>query len=134
MTLAIQVWHASLTEMIWTTIGLVGFYFVRKQLVRSTRYIEATRKLNGENLRRASELRILAYGHFRNALFRTAKTLIVILLGFMFMLIPNDPGEPSLTGLIFTGWLFTMELLIIMPGILDDRQAEALEDLDRYNR
>lgn len=128
MIAAFAVWNASLVEMLWTAIGLVGLHFVLKQVRRTSQYIESTREFNGHNLANYRELRLIAYGRFRNSIFRLAKTLTILLVGTLSMLIPNQRTEITPTGVAITIGLFVIELLIVVPGILDERQAQMMHD------
>lgn len=135
MIAALAIWHASLVEMIWTTIGLVGLFFTRRQLHRTSQLIEATRKFNGHNLPQHRELRIIAYGHFRNAMFRLAKTLTLVVIGVFAMILPNTNRSDQVTpvGVAISIGFFMISLLIVIPGILDERQAELMAD-DRQHQ
>lgn len=133
MTIAgMEIWNANLVEMVWTAIGLIGLYFVRKQMKRTSEYIESTRKFNGKNLESHRELRLIAYGHFRNASFRLAKTLTIVFVGLIAMVIPNTTTAITPAGIVVTVGLFMIELLIVLPGMLDERQAELMEDDKRH--
>ena len=128
MIASLAIWNASLIEMLWTSIGLVGLLFTRRQLRRSSQMIEATRKFNGRNLEQHRELRLIAYGHYRNAMFRLAKTCTILAIGALSMILPNTQTRITPTAVAVTVGLFMIELLIVLPGILDERQAQLMRD------
>lgn len=115
--------------MIWTVIGLIGMYFGWSNLKSSRADIEAIDEMNGNALKQHRVMRILAYGHYRNDLFRFSKHIVIAGVGILAMITPASPGttaSPTLTSLIVTGGFFTIAILIVIASALDKRQREGL--------
>ena len=125
--------------MIWTLLGGFGLYFGWVNLRNSRRNLEALHEMNGQTFATYRIMRVIAYGHYRNNLFRFAKHLTVFAIGIVSMLLPNfkvtgtgghSQNIVSYTQVVVTGGLFTIVLLLIMASVLDRRQTEALEALE----
>lgn len=130
---ALEVWHASMIEIIWTALGLVGMAFGWSNLQSSKHDVEALRVMDGQNLAQYRVMRVIAFGHFRNDLFRFAKHITITAIGALSMVIPPASpkgGAVTPTGVVVTGGLFTIVLLVIMSSVLDHRQREALLDIE----
>lgn len=78
------------------------------------------------------EMQIIAYGHYRNNLFRFSKLLIIFMIGILAMILPpSKPGasQTSPTAIVITVGLFAIVVLLVMASALDQRQREVLEDV-----
>jgi hypothetical protein len=129
----LAVWHASVLEMVWTLIGLIGMYFGISNLHWSNNDLRALKALNGGNVKRFTIMRVIAFGHWRNDLFRLMKQLTITVIGVIAMILPTPPRQTTPitpVGVLITGGLFTISILIVMASVLDRRQREALEELD----
>lgn len=130
----LAVWNASILEILWTLFGSVGVVLGWKNLKSSRLDIQALHEINGHTLKTYSEMKIIAYGHYRNNLFRLAKHTIVLSIGLISMLLPpangNSAGKVTPIGVVITGGLFSIVLLLLMSSALDKRQREALNDVE----
>lgn len=116
--------------MVWTLLGVVGLYFGVRNLRSSKRDIDALQKMNGHTFAQYQVMRVIAYGHYRNDLFRLAKHITILAIGVIAMILPNPQStRVSYTGVAITGGLFTIVLLLILASALDRRQREALEEM-----
>lgn len=91
--------------------------------------------MNGHNLSYYRQLRIIAYGYYRNDLFRLAKQLTIVVIGILAMIIPNThhTGNYNPEAVVVTLGLFTIALLLAIASMLDRRQREVLEDTEKGN-
>ena len=87
--------------------------------------------MNGKNLATYRVMRIVAYGHWRNDLFRLSKHCCIFFIGVLAMVLPpqNPQAQVSPLSLVITGGLFAISLLLIMASALDKKQRDALEDV-----
>lgn len=115
-------WHTTLLEILWVAIGLVGLFFTVSNLRDINRNIEAVRKLNGNRLPHYDQMLIVAFGHYRNELFRVGKTVTIIALGVLTMGLRNASSGYTTAGVAVTIGFFMIALLIVLPSILDKRQ------------
>lgn len=129
----LAVGNASLLEMLWTLFGLIGVVIGWSNLENSRHDIQALRDLNGHTLKAYTEMRIIAYGHYRNNLFRFSKHFVVLLIGVISMALPptsfGHNGKVTPTGIVITVGFFIIVVLMLMASALDQRQREALEDV-----
>jgi hypothetical protein len=117
--------------MVWTTIGLIGMNFGIRNIISSKRDIAALRKMNGHNVAKYQPMKIIAYGHYRNDMFRLAKHGTITMIGILSMIIPpTSAGTITPVGLVITVGLFTISIMLVMASALDRRQREVLEDLE----
>lgn len=86
--------------------------------------------MNGHTFGKYQSMKILAFGHYRNDLFRLAQYLIITMIGLLACIFP--PTLSKAVGLVVTGGLFTIVLLLIMSSILDHRQRELMETMNDY--
>jgi uncharacterized membrane protein YuzA (DUF378 family) len=93
----LAVGNASLVEMIWTLIGLGGIYYNIYNLRDALGYTKALRKMNGKTLAAVRRMRVIAYGDFRNEVFRTAISSIFIVVGIAAMLSPPTSNTARVT-------------------------------------
>jgi hypothetical protein len=115
-------------------LGIVGTYYGSKNLADSRRDIQALQEMDGNTFSYYQVMRIIAYGHYRNDLFRLGKHVTVLVIGVIADLLPspaqNTPVSPS--GIVVTVGLFSIVLLINMASALDRRQREALEGMSEH--
>lgn len=125
-SLSLQWGTASLIELLWTLTGLVGIYLTWANLQDARQYITALEKVNGQ--KSSKEVKIIAFGHYRNELFRIMMFLVVTGIGVVAMLTPpaikNSPVTP--VSIAITLGLFTLTALLVMASFLDKRQRELL--------
>lgn len=129
----VEIWHASLVELVWLLLGCVGVYFGWANLRDSKRDLDALHTLNGGNLAKYQIMQLIAYGHYRNNLFRLAKFCTVLAIGLIASVLPpTKPGSTNgpIVGVVITGGLFTIVLLLVMSSILDRRQRDAIKEID----
>jgi hypothetical protein len=112
----LAVGNASLVEMIWTLIGLGGIY------------TKALRKMNGKTLAAVRRMRVIAYGDFRNEVFRTAISSIFIVVGIAAMLSPptSNTARVTATSVAITLGFFGIEMLMVIASALDRQQRRFL--------
>lgn len=120
--------NASIIEMIWTAIGVVGVWYAQHNIRDARKYIVALEKLNGDKLPEHEQLSIIAFGHFRNEILRMAVFAVICMVGVLAMITPSASGSMhvSTTGLIVTFGLFTIGVLEIIKSALDKRQRQLL--------
>lgn len=90
--------------------------------------------MNGRNLAQYRELRLIAYGHYRNDLLRFANHLTIVAIGAISMIIPNSGNETAHydpAAVIVTVGFFTLSLLLTIASALDRRQREVLENSEK---
>jgi len=126
----LAIWHASLTEIMWFLIGVIGMYFGIGNVRASRQDMARMDKLNGRNLAAYKAMRVIAFGHFRNDCFRLAKHCMITLIGLIAMLLPptNKAQPVTPTGLVITVGLFTISMLIVLASVFDKRQRDFLEE------
>lgn len=129
---SLSVWHASIAEMIWTLLGLAGSSLGWANLKQSRKELAALHEMNGNTFQQYTTMRIIAYGHYRNDLFRLSKQVVILVVGIVAMFVPPvDNSQPvSPLGWVITIGLFAIALLIVMASALDRRQREALLEND----
>lgn len=129
---ALEIWHATALEIAWTVMGLIGCIISWGNLRWSRKDIDALAETNGHNLARYQVMRILAYGHFRNDAFRFCKHLAVLFIGVLSMILPRAERAPVITpsGLVVTGGLFTIVLLLLLASALDRAQRNAIDEME----
>jgi hypothetical protein len=117
--------------MLWTLIGITGASFGVMNLRESLKDIHAIEALNGNRLPQHRVLSVIAYGHYRNDLFRLAKQVTIIVIGVIAMIIPpQNPKDPvTPVSLIVTGGLFTIAMLLVLASALDRRQREIADSI-----
>ena len=114
-------------------MGAIGVYLGWGNLKESNKDVQALHKMNGNRLGRFRVMRVIAYGHYRNDLFRLAKHVTVLVIGVMACVLPKARGtsnQLSPTSIVITVGLFTILLLIIMASALDRRQRDAVEEIE----
>jgi hypothetical protein len=121
----------SIVEILWTLMGIFGMYFSWRNMQDARLYVIAIEKLDGNNLARANEMRIIAFGHYRNEILRLCKFSVVISVGVAAMIAkPADPAAPiSPLSLIITIGLFALVGLMSAASALDRRQRDLLMHL-----
>lgn len=124
-------WNASIVEIAWTLLGLVGGTIAWGNVRFSRRDIEALRVMNDRTIEMHRAMMIIAYGHYRNDLFRLCKHCVIFFIGLAAMATPPQlRSQPvSTVGVIITAGLFTISILLVLASTLDRRQREAMEDL-----
>lgn len=130
--IAFAIWHATLIEMLWTLIGVIGMYFGVHNLSVSRADIKRLQEMNGNRLAAHDVMRVIAYGHFRNDTFRLAKHSTITMIGLFSMLLPPAPGTSSHVtpaGATITAGFFTISILLVLASALDRKQREALEEM-----
>lgn len=123
--------------MIWTGLGVTGMWVGWKNLVDSRKDIEALQHANGErNLQTFPVMRLIAYGHYRNDLFRFAKHTTVAAIGVLAMIIPRQPNSEPVTptGLVITIGFFTIVMLMLLASTLDRRQRDSISEIDKLRK
>lgn len=134
----INIWHANLLEIIWTSIGLVGIYLTWGNQQSTRKELHALRRLNGGHLSKYGVMRVIAYGHYRNDLFRFSKCLVIVAVGFTACILPPPPTTPSgpatPVGVAITLGFFAIEVLVVLASALDARQRDYLRGLSREAR
>jgi hypothetical protein len=127
----IAVWHASLVEILWMMIGLTGMVIGWSNLADSRENLKALQTMNGNNIASHRVVSVLAYGHYRNDLFRFSKHTMIALIGVISCIVPpSTRTQPvTATGLIVTMGLFYISIALLMASTLDRRQRESLEAL-----
>lgn len=120
----------SLVEIIWTLTGLFGAYFTWSNLNDSKKYVKAVSAMNGERLVLARELRIIAFGHYRNELLRLAMFAIIITIGIAAMLTPPAVAHQPVTpvAIAITMGLLGITALLVIASFLDRRQRDLMKD------
>jgi hypothetical protein len=126
------VWHTTLTEFIWTMLGAIGIVLGQGNLRESQRDLDAVRLSKSDLNGRFEIMRIIAYGHYRNDLFRLCKHITVFAVGLLACLLPPALANQTITatGLVVTGGLFTIVMLTILGSVLDRRQRDAIEEIE----
>lgn len=133
MTASLHLWNATIIEMVWTAIGAIGLYFGIRNARESKKNIVALQTMNGHNLKTYRVLRLLAYGHYRNDMFRMAKHSIILFVGLMAMISPpvdNTRHAVTPVGVIVAVGFFAIAVLLALASALDRRQREIMEDMD----
>lgn len=111
----------------------MGMYFGYRNLASSRADIARLHKLNGQTFAKYQAMRVIAYGHFRNDLFRMSKHVTITTIGVISMVLPQSPGTTNHvtnSGIVITGGLFTISVLLVLASALDRKQREALEEID----
>lgn len=114
-------------------MGCVGTTIGWGNLKESKADLDALHKMNDDNLGRYRVMRVIAFGHYRNDLFRLAKHISVLAIGLLACVIPpmsSTQHGVTPTGIVITGGLFTIVLLLIMASALDRRQRDAIDEMD----
>jgi hypothetical protein len=125
-----------LIEIFWTVIGLIGMAASYENLRYSLDDLKALRAMNGHNMARHRDMRVIAYGHFRNDAIRFGQTLTITVVGVIAMCLPSTQQSSPVTptGLIVTGGLFTLVLLTVLASVLDRMQRNAIEEMEDVRR
>lgn len=97
----------------------------------SRKDIEALKTMNGDNIEKYRLMMVIAYGHYRNDLFRFSKHMVIFLVGVASMIAPPqvETQPVSAVGIIVTGGLFSLSILLVLASTLDRRQREAMEEM-----
>jgi hypothetical protein len=124
----LAVGNASLVEMIWTVIGIGGIYYNIYNLRDALAYTKALRKMNGKTLAAVRRMRVIAYGDFRNEVFRTAISSIFIVVGIAAMISPppSASSRVTATSVAITLGFFGIEMLMVIASALDRQQRRFL--------
>lgn len=123
--------------MIWTALGVAGMWIGWRNLSDSRKDIEALAHANGEkNLQTFPIMRVIAYGHYRNDLFRFSKHVTITAIGVIAMTIPQVPNADPVTptGLVLTIGIFTIVMLILLASTLDRRQRDSITDMEAQRK
>lgn len=135
MIASLPFWHgsASVIGIIWVGMGFIGLYLNRFNLNDTRKYREAVEKLNGNNLMGYKLMKVIAFGHYRNELFRLAFNTAVIFAGVFSVItapaIPRGYHVPifSPRTMVITASFFIMQLVgSILPSLLDKKQREEM--------
>jgi hypothetical protein len=112
-------------------LGATGTYIGRMNLRESKRDLDSVRASRSDMNGRFEIMLIIAYGHYRNDLFRLSKHITVLGIGALACLLPTSPPRQVVTptGLVVTGGLFTIVMLIILASVLDKRQRDAIDEI-----
>lgn len=132
----LNVWHATILEIIWTLIGVFGVFMCSKNIQESNKSLDALRVMNGHTIARFTELRVIAFGRWRNDLFRMSKSVVITGVGIVACLAPPaSPDTPSITpvGVAITVALFAIEILVVLASTLDNKQREMLMEFSLKN-
>lgn len=130
------VWHATVLEIAWTVIGLVGVFVGYGNLSKSAFNLKSLKTMNGHSIERFTELRILAAGQWRNDLFRLSKSSIITCIGIVACVTPpvsNTAPTISPVAVAVTIGLFAIEILILLASIMDRMQRDMLYNYDDHN-
>lgn len=121
----------AITEIIWTLCGVVGLSFSHKNLKEIRLSQRALYRLNGNKIESIHILKIIAFGHYRNEMFRVGKASLIVISGVCAMIIPPaNPDVPvSPLQIIILCAVFGIALQIVMASALDARQREILREL-----
>jgi hypothetical protein len=127
----LAIWHATYLEISWAIIGAVGTWIATRNLQSSRRELERVEKANGNRFKGDFDsIRILAFGHYRNDLFRLGKHMTILLIGIISCISPavnsQSQGQVSATQIVVTLGLFMIALMLVMASALDRRQREFL--------
>lgn len=110
-------------------IGVVGMFLGRVNLKSSRRDIASLENQNGHSLEQYDQMRLLAFGHYRNDLFRMCKHTTITLIGVLACSFPSTTTQPvTPVGLVITFGLFIIAVFLVMASFLDRRQREAMEE------
>lgn len=124
-------WHATWIELAWIAIGLIGLYFTVSNLRDINKNIEAVRRLNGNRLPHYDLMLVVAFGHFRNELFRVGKIVTIVALGLIAIGLRNVTNRYTAASVAVTIGFFAIALLIVLPSILDKRQRILMSDFGK---
>lgn len=124
---------ASLIEATWTLTGLVGIYLTANNLRDARRYITAIGRAY-EQVTVTDEMRIIAFGHYRNELLRLWMFLVVCGIGIVAMITPPSNRHQPVTpvGIAITLGLFTITAALVLASFLDRRQRDLLINLEGH--
>jgi hypothetical protein len=84
--------------------------------------------MNGKTLAAVRRMRVIAYGDFRNEVFRTAISSIFIVVGIAAMLSPptSNTARVTATSVAITLGFFGIEMLMVIASALDRQQRRFL--------
>ena len=110
--------NVTLIEAVWLCSGLLAFTLAILRLPLLWRDARAARRV------REKDLYVLARGYLRRELVRIWQALTIIIIGFYASVQPPaipGPARISVTGLILTGGLLALGLLVALQSFLDWR-------------
>lgn len=118
----------ALTELVWTILGIIGTFITYDNMRDARKYIEAVEKMNGKNLVNYRMLTVIAFGHYRDEMFRLIKFAAITAAGVALMLTPPaDAKQPiSATQVVVFIAFFTLEITMLAASALDRRQREIM--------
>lgn len=124
----VQIGNASVIEIMWTLTGLVGIYITWSNLKDSRKYVTALRRMNGTNLKAMREMRIIAFGHYRNEVLRIALFGIIIAVGVAAMITPPATSNQKITpvSIAITIGLLAITAILVAASFLDRRQRDLM--------
>jgi hypothetical protein len=133
---ALTVWHATILEITWTLIGLVGMWVCNGNLSSSKDGLVSLRVMNGHTIERFNELRVIAAGQWRNDLFRMVMSLVIVSVGVIACISPpasQNPKTITPVAIALTFGLFIIEIVIVVSSIMDKVMRDFLYDAkDHY--
>lgn len=113
---------ANLIEILWTLIGLAGLGVVLPNLWAAINGMDVLGRTPADERAAAA---VLIKGNIRRELLRVLKLLLIVLIGIVAMAQTQPPGtnKTTITGLILTGVLFSVGVIISLQSILDKRDS-----------
>ncbi len=117
--------NVSLIEMVWTIVGTLALFATLWSLPKvTTDYILAKHATVGP----LAEARVLiARGMIRREVIRLAQALIILMIGLYADFQPNPYTKITLVGLVLTGGLVALAVLVAVQSYMDKLQRDAAE-------
>lgn len=119
--------NISLIEAIWVAVGLVALAISTVSIPKVVADYVLSRHAPPSPLGDARIL--LARGHVRRELIRTAQAWVIILVGIVAALTPNPLTSVTLTGLAVVTGLVSLAALVALQSLLDKFQREHAESI-----
>lgn len=127
MIALLELWHATILEVIWLVMGLAALYLTSNNLRDVSKTLYAVELADVDPYEK-QRLRVIAQGHFRNDLIRMMKSLNIVAAGLIAVIAPPITPTSQLTpvGAAVTIAIFNLALLLVVASFLDRRQRRMM--------
>ena len=115
---------ATLYQIAWTALGIVGLLITLHLLAESIGDLRALRQ--SSTYKQAGMRDIIARNNVRNMAMRALKLLVLVVIGVVSMLVPVSVTVPTARAALQAVGYGSIEVIIVAGAILDRRDRAAL--------